>query len=150
MEGRPINTNEKLLFGGILVATVIITVLVVTFTLRIPSTGKIKAIGLAVYKDAGATEPLTAIDWGVLGPGDSAVASCFIKSLSNMNVNVTMRTENWNPTAAAQYISITWDYPADRALAPGELIKVTFTLKVSSAITGITNFASDLVLTVVG
>jgi len=144
------DTQEKLIIAGLLIATVIVTALVMTFVLRVPSIGTIKTIGLQIYTDSTGTTPLTQISWGFLGPGDIAIVTAYMKSVSNTPVNITMVTQNWNPSIAATYITLTWDYPTGRILQPGEMIAVKFTLTVSSSISGIIDFAFDIMITASG
>jgi len=142
--------NEKLMVAGLLVAAVIITAAVMSFTLTVPSKGKLKKIGVEIYTDSAGTIKLNEIDWGILGPGDVAQVTAYMKSIGNKPSNVTMTTQNWNPAIASSYITLTWDYPPGRILQPGEMIAVKFTLTVSESIKDVDSFSFDIVITSTG
>lgn len=56
-----------------------------------------------------------------------------------------MSTTNWNPSRAAEYITLTWNY-SGRSINPGEVLQVTKTLSISNSIEGISNFSFDIVI----
>jgi len=56
-----------------------------------------------------------------------------------------MYTENWYPSNAADYISLSWDY-GGQLVNPDELIPVIFTLSISGSVEGITSFSFDIVI----
>ncbi|MBA7483236.1 hypothetical protein ES707_18747 [subsurface metagenome] len=119
------------------------------FALRVHGTGRIKTVGLEAYADAGATQPVSEIDWGDISPGGTAVATLYLKSTSSVPVTLSLVLENWIPSAAADYMALEWDYDGSE-LQPGEVRAVIFPLRVSGSITGITNFEFDLVITASG
>jgi hypothetical protein len=89
--------------------------------------------------------PLTSTDWGMFEPGQSKSGSCYIGNNGNVPLTLTMQTENWQPTAAANYITLTWNYDGSQ-LAAGNVKQVTFTLAVNANITGIQNFSFTTVI----
>lgn len=133
---------------------VVIAIVVVTsvayaaipYLLRIRGSGRIITVGLEAYADAGATQPVSEIDWGEISPGGTAVATLYLKSTSSVPVTLSFGLENWSPAAAADYMTVDWDYDGS-TLQPGEVRGVRFTLRVSGSISGITNFEFDLVIT---
>jgi len=144
------NTEEKAMVAGVVVAAVILTALVMSFVLKVPSIGKLKKIGIEIYTDSTLSTKLSQIDWGILGPGDVAEVTAYMKSTGNKPSNITMHTENWNPSNAGNYITLTWDYPPGRILQPGEVVAIKFRLTISETITGIDNFSFDIVITSTG
>jgi hypothetical protein len=54
-----------------------------------------------------------------------------------------MWTENWNPTAAFDSITLTWNYD-DLWIAANASIPVVFTLSVDANVTGVTAFSFDI------
>ena len=127
------------------VATAVVTATAMYFALRVRGHGRIKTVGLEAYADQGATQPVSEIDWGEIWPGGTAVATVYLKSTSSVPVTISLTLENWIPAAAANYMTVEWDYDGT-ALQPGEVRAVIFPLRVSGSITGITNFEFDLVI----
>lgn len=112
---------------------------------KISSGGAVKAIGVAVYSDAGCTSRLTSIDWGVLEPGENKKVTFYIQNDGNYALTVSLSTENWSPSNAQEYITLGWDY-GGQSINPGEVIEVTFTLSVSAGVSDITDFSFDIVI----
>jgi len=113
--------------------------------IRIPSSGKIKTIGVEAYWDAECAQPCTNIDWGILEPNQSVAKTIWIKSTSNTNIMLTLTTENWAPANAENYIALTWNRE-NQILAPNATVEATLTLKVSPSIAGIQNFTFDIII----
>jgi len=141
--------STKQLVGVVIAAvvvTAVVTAAVMYYTLRIRGHGWIVTIGIDAYADAGATQPVSEIDWGEISPGGSSAATIYLKSTSSVPVTLSLALENWIPAAAADYMTVDWNYDGS-VLQPGEVRSVTLTLQVSGSITGITNFEFDLVIT---
>jgi len=116
------------------------------FTNRtISNAGSVKAVGVGVYWDAGLTNKVSSIDWGLVEPGSNENASVYVRNEGNSIVNLTLSTSNWNPSNASTYMTLTWDY-GGQSLSVGEAVQVTLTLWISSNIQGITNFSFDIVI----
>ena len=58
-----------------------------------------------------------------------------------------MYASNWSPASAENYLALNWNYDSS-PISPDAVVQVTFTLTVSSDITGITSFSFDI--TIVG
>lgn len=112
---------------------------------KISSSGAVKAIGVSVYSDADCTNRLSSIDWGVLEPDESKNVISYIRNEGNSAVTVSLSTENWSPSNASSYITLSWDY-SGQSINPNEAIEVTFTLAVSASVSGITDFSFDIVI----
>lgn len=115
----------------------------VTIKRYLKATGKIHTVGLELYADAEGTLVISELDWGILEPGETKDTLVYAKSTSNVPVNLTMFTETWDPPEAESYITFSWDYN-ETALQPEEIRPLTFTLAVSTDITGITDFSFDI------
>jgi hypothetical protein len=117
-------------------------------TKTLSSTGTIQTTaGVGVYSDSQCNTPLTGIPWGILEPGANQNFVCYIKNEGNIPSTLSMYTANWNPSAAPNYITLSWDYNG-QAVNPGDVIQVTFTLDVDVSISGIASFSFDI--TIVG
>jgi len=78
------------------------------FQVKIPATGNIVALNVAVFNDPTCSIPIVRIDWGMLGPGESKTVACYIKSLSNVDSSLSMSAANWTSSQASFYLSVAW------------------------------------------
>jgi len=104
-------------------------------------------VGIGVYQDSGCTTPLTSMSWGTLEPGGSQNVVCYIKNEGSTASTLSMYASNWSPASAENYLALNWNYDSS-PISPDAVVQVTFTLTVSSGITGITSFSFDI--TIVG
>jgi len=111
----------------------------------IPNTGTVKAIGVGVYWDSGCTSQVTSIDWGTIDVGATENMAVYIKNEGTASMTLTLETEDWIPSGASSYISLTWDY-GGQTIAVDGVVQVTLSLEVSDTIEGITSFSFDIVI----
>jgi len=111
----------------------------------IASTGIVASVGIGVYTTQQCTADLTSIDWGSMSPGWSYTRTGYVRNNGNQPVTLSMATTDWNP-ASASVMGVSWDYNG-AAVAPGQVIAVTWTLTVPSTISGIQNFSFNIVVT---
>jgi len=133
---------------GLVLAAVVVGA-VVYYSLRLHGHGTIKLVGLKAYSDPAATLEVSAVDWGLIPPGGVSQVLLYLKSTSTTPANWTLTTENWDPSAAQNFMVLTWDYDGG-TLQPGEIRAVRFTLQVSVNISAIVDFALDIVVTAAG
>ncbi len=114
---------------------------------KISSTAKVTTINVRVYKYLNRTPEVTSIDWGTLDPGETANFSCYIFNDGNAPMTLSLATESWNPTNASSQISLSWNYPANTPVPVSGAVATTFSLAVSPAISGITDFSFTIVIT---
>lgn len=114
-------------------------------TETISNVGSLKTIDIEAYWDENLTNRVNGINWGLLEPGDQKSFSIYLHNEGNSAVTLSMSTSNWNPSAAATYLTLSWDYNAQTIEADKNL-QVTLTLNVSADITGITNFSFDIIV----
>lgn len=147
--------KETILTGAIIIIaiyTLTVTLVSQAFpavesTKTLSSSGTIVTVGVGVYTSPSCSTPVTAIPWGALEPGESQNFVCYIRNEGSTPTTLSMYTSNWSPSAASNYLSLSWDY-AGETINPDAVIQVTFTLTVSESITGITTFSFDI--TIVG
>jgi len=115
---------------------------------KIPSSGNIKTLGIAVYEDEACTKNLTSINWGLVEPGGSRQKEVWINNTGNTRVKLNMTMEGWNPAEAENYITLTWDKEGV-LLSANQLVKATLTLTVSASVTqtNIKDFSFTIVIT---
>ncbi len=115
-------------------------------TVRVKSSGIIASTVVGVYSDSGCTVRLTSIDWGTLYPGENRSVVVYVKNEGTVPITLSLSATNWNPAAASNYMTLSWDYNGG-ALPVNASMLTTLTLKVSSTITGIAAFSFDVVIT---
>jgi hypothetical protein len=77
----------------------------------VSTTGTIKVQGLEIYGGDIKTEGENVyVDWGELTLGASKKASFYVKSTSNVDVELGLNVTNWMPTGIEDYVTISWDY----------------------------------------
>ncbi|MBN2260328.1 MAG: hypothetical protein JW702_07270 [Clostridiales bacterium] len=101
--------------------------------------------GIGIYSNQQCTTEQLSITWGTLEPGGNQSVICYIKNEGNTETVFSMQTSNWEPSNAADYITLSWDYDG-QAINPEDTVEITFTLSVSPEITGITSFNFDITL----
>lgn len=141
--------KEALAVLAIVIVAIAVTAVTVYYTLRIRGRGVIKTIGLEAYADEDCTQIVSEVDWGLIGPQEVKKITLYLKNTGNIPVNMTLTTENWTPSIAADYMTLTWDYDGS-PVAPDAVCRVDLILSVSCDITGVDNFAFDIVITAVG
>jgi len=112
----------------------------------VSNTGKVKGIGIEIYKDSSFNQKLSSIDWGFLNPGENKTFTIYIRNEGNVNVTLSMTTGNWSSPPASSYIALSWNRQ-NYALASGAAVQATLTLSVSKNISGVTSFTFDIIIT---
>jgi len=121
------------------------TVAVMQWTQRIPSSARVKAVGVGIYKDINFTVSVTQIDWGIVEPGETKNYSAYIVNKSNVPITLNMTTEDWAPANASNFITMTWNYNG-AAIPVGGYALVTFVLSIDPATSGIDAFSFTIVV----
>jgi hypothetical protein len=112
-------------------------------TKTIRNVGTIRVISVEIYGDEALTSVLNEITWGTLDPGEARNFNAWVKNTGNDAQKLVMWTENWNPTAAFDSITLTWNYD-DSWIGANASIPVVFTLSVDANVTGVTSFSFDV------
>ena len=134
--------------AGILVAFVLLDGTVMGTLLgqvTLPNLGTVKTTGVGVYWDSGCSNSVTSVNWGTVAPGSTNDVTVYIKNEGNAEETLSSTAENWNPSIASTYMTLTWDY-AGQVIDVGEVVQVTLSLSVSDTIEGITSFSFDIVI----
>jgi hypothetical protein len=125
-----------------------LTAAALLYQARIPASGVLKAVGLEVYEDQACTVKLESIDWGLLAPGESKTITCCVKSSSTVDTELFLRSENWDPAAAASFITVNWAYEG-AVLPAGTVAVADLTLHVDPAISNVEGFSGVIIITAV-
>ena len=98
----------------------------------LPTTGSIAATeGLGLYSNLACTTPKTSVEWGELQKGGSNSVTIYIKNEGDSPLTLALTTTEWNPSSAADYININWNYN-NQPINPNQVIQVTITLSVDA------------------
>jgi hypothetical protein len=108
--------------------------------------GTINTINLGVYSDSDCTQAVTALNVGTLNPGGTATQTIYIKNIGNVAETLTMTTNNWTPTIAPTYLTLTWNRQ-NTVLNAEASIQATLTLTVATNTGSLTTFSCDVTLT---
>lgn len=111
----------------------------------ISSMATIKTLGVTVWQDVNLTIPLTLVDWGLIEPNQTKTLTCWVRNEGNSPLTLSLWTENWQPTNATNYISLSWNLEGE-VVEVGEALEANLTLTVSPSIENITSFSFDIVI----
>jgi len=95
----------------VLVASVLVasTFALLTIQKDIQGAGSIRGVGLGVYWDLQCENATSSIDFGLLEPGSYKDFTLYLRNEGNTVLTLNMTSKNWNPTEAANYMSLTWN-----------------------------------------
>lgn len=142
MERRLVGIVSLTLAIGLLVGS-IVTYGALQWTWKITASVTIKTLGVSAYSDQSCTIPLLTIDWGIMEAGQTKNYSAYIKNESNVPVTMSMYVDNWNPTNAKDFMSLSWNYDNNPIPIDG-VVPIDFSLSVNSSIVGIRNFSFEI------
>lgn len=112
----------------------------------IQSSGTVKAVNVGVYWDSACTNVTSSINWGMLSPGGSTSFTIYVKNEGNVAMKLSLVAQNWNPTNAPSYMTLSWNREG-QTVNSGSVLSATLTLSVSSSISGITSFSLNIIIT---
>ena len=113
---------------------------------NLPLSGTVTTVNVEAYTDAACTIPCTALSVGNVSPGGSGTQTIYIKNSGTVPVTLTMSTSAWTPTAAAYYLTVSWNRQS-YVLASGTSVAATFTLSAASGTTGFSSFSCTVTIT---
>lgn len=102
-------------------------------------------IEIDVYSNSACTSRLTSVVWGEIVAGGSATKTIYIKNNGDAGVVLSLETENWTPSNAANYMSLTWNYDGN-TIDTGQVKRVTLTLSVDGDCPALSGFGFDIVI----
>ena len=131
------------------VLTSCVVMALLTTQTTVPGTGSIKGVGVGVYWDLQCTNQTSALNFGLLEPGSSKNFTLYLKNKGNTLLTLNMTSEEWNPTNATEYLTLTWNREGQQ-LNAGEVTDFIIMLSVSSNVTGIDSFSMDIIISGTG
>ena len=133
-----------MLVAGILSGLIIVNVSsLYQASSTISSVGTFKAVGIGVYWDEEATNIVEDFNWGSMLPGSEKSFTVYVRNEGVLPMTLTMSTSNWDPTEAADYLTLTCSH-SGQTIDTKITVPVTVTLTVSSDIMELNNFAFDV------
>lgn len=142
-------------FTASVILVIIMNILVIAYasttfhSTSIKSVGAIESLGVDVYWDENCSQPVTVIDWGTIYPGSTKNVTIYVVNEGNVPVTISLRTENWDPVSAMEYMNLTWSYRGEE-IYPAEKLKLTLTLEVSANINNVNSFSFDIIISAFG
>ena len=138
--------------AGTVIATIIVVTVMMTNALSLlqssaPLThsGTIETLNVGVFQDSACTQSLSTLNWGTLKPGTSANRTIYVKNTGSVPVTLNMTVTSWNPSAAASYITLTWNRQGT-TLSQGNSVSALLVLSVSANVNGFTSFACTTII----
>jgi hypothetical protein len=122
------------------------TAAVLSSSQNVPLNGSITAINLGVYSDSACTQTVTSLNVGTIIQGGTGTQTVYIKNTGNAPETLTMTANNWNPSSASTYLTLTWNQQ-NTVLSAGQSIQATLTLTAASNTGSLTNFSCNVTLT---
>ena len=113
------------------------------------SVGAVKGVGVGIYWDSACTNMTSSINWGTLDPGSSKLVALYVRNEGNTPITLFKTQQNWTPSNAANYITLTWNY-ANQTLGNNAVLQISLKLAISTVVSGITSFTFDTIITASG
>lgn len=110
-----------------------------------PSSPPESTIEINVYSDSACTQVKESVEWGEIEAGGSMSEVVYIKNSGDVGVVLSLSTDGWNPSEAADDLTLSWDYDY-HILDPGGVLEVTLSLAVESSSSGIDFFNFDIII----
>lgn len=149
MPGKSVALTAAVIVIGTIVTLVLLDGTVTGAILgrvTLPSSGRVKAIGVEVYSDGSCSDPVSSIGWGWVEPGTTKNVVVYIRNEGDAPVALSLGTENWSPPNASDYMNLNWDY-GGQLIDVDCVVQVILSLAVSDSVEGITSFSFDIVIT---
>lgn len=129
----------------LVVATTVSTLGLLSNGRTVQSRGAVKTVNVGAYWNSGCTNATTELDWGMVSPGTVSNVSFYVRNEGNLLLKLGLSTQNWSPTSASSYISLSWNKEG-KTLATGNVTLATLQLNVSESISGVSSFNFDIVI----
>jgi len=143
------NTHVVVLLLLICALTVMGVQAVMQANMRLSSVGAVKSLGVEVYWDKNCTKAVTVIDWGILEPNSTTYRTIYIRNSGNSGVNLWLKSENFVPSSASQFLTLRWDYNNETML-PNSVIQISLGLYIGENVDNTTSFSFDIIITAYG
>jgi hypothetical protein len=142
---------RKVVAGTVVAAIIVITVMMTNGLSLLQSSaplthnGTIETLNVGVFQDSACTQSLSTLNWGKLRPGSSANRTIYVKNTGNAAVTLNMTITSWNPSAAASYVTLTWNRQGT-TLSQGNSVSALLVLSISANVNGFTDFTCTTII----
>jgi len=102
-------------------------------------------VEIDVFSDQACTQPLSSVTWGEIEAGDSAQKTIYVKNNGEVGVYLSLDTEDWTPSNASNYMSLSWDYSGS-SIPDGQVRAIVLTLNVSSDCPAMSDFNFNIII----
>lgn len=130
----------------VVMLTTLTTLAALSTSKTIPASGTITAVNVELYSDAACTQPCTALSFGTLDPGSTSTQDVYIKNTGTVPVTLSMAVNNWNPSNAGSYLTLSWNR-GNYVLNSGLSVQATLTLTAASNTGTLTTFSCSVTIT---
>ncbi|MCW3986409.1 MAG: hypothetical protein NWE91_08410 [Candidatus Bathyarchaeota archaeon] len=128
------------------VAAVVITSGLLFGSQTINNQGNVNSVGVGVYWENACINEILTIDWGYMEPGASQNVTIYIQNEGTVPMTLNMTTDNWIPSSASTYMTLSWDSEGSQVNA-NSVLETVLTLSVASNISEISSFSFDITIT---
>lgn len=141
-----LTTAQKVGIAVAVTVGIAVGILVAVQVAKIPATGRIVTLGVNVWTDATKTEKVASVDWGDISPNETKMFFCCIENTANVPTTLSIKTDNFNPALAEQYLIISWNIPQGTVLQPKQTYNTEIYLTVTNDAKDVTEFTHDIII----
>jgi hypothetical protein len=102
-------------------------------------------IKINLFSDPECQVPLSSIQWGEIEVGGLSTASLFVQNSGDVDVFISLYSENWNPNELVNFMNLYWDYDMS-PLKSGEIRPITLNLEINLDCPSIEDFGFDIII----
>jgi uncharacterized membrane protein len=139
-------TTAVIILATVAIALTATTIAALSSSRTVPITGSISAVNVGVYTDSACTQVCTSLNTGTLEAGSSVTQTVYIKNTGNVPETLTMTVNNWTPTNANTYLTLTWNRQ-NTQLSAGATTQATLTLTTAADCGSLTDFSCSVIIT---
>jgi hypothetical protein len=139
------NYNSKVLSATLCLLTIVILATITGGFGLFPSIVRadyVKGNGVGIYWDQACKNTTLAFEFGQITPGTNKTLTIYVRNECNSPVLLNLKTSNWNPTSASDFISLGWNYTS-HVLNINEVVPIEITITVNASTYGISDFNFD-------
>ncbi len=112
----------------------------------ISNEGNINSIGVGVYWENACITEVSTVNWGYMEPGSTQNVTIYIQNEGNVPMTLNLTTDNWSPTSASTFMTLSWNREGSQVPAQS-VLETMLTLSVSSNISDVSGFSFNITIT---
>jgi hypothetical protein len=109
------------------------------------TSGVMADVDLGVYSNSAATQPLSAINWGMCYVEENTTVIVYIKNLGTLDTTLSVITDNWTPASAESSYLLSTNCEG-QTLAPNDVFTATLTLYPLVTASQFDTFSFDIII----